>query len=86
MDYSSYMTVPTALEFRKAAGGEEIIMRYNHNLAWEGGHLMAERFGGTRVMQDREQMGSMADVELPLNNPEDPRFDDAWWIDTQLYR
>lgn len=85
MDYSSYMTVPTALQFRRDAGGEDVIMQYNHNLAYNGGNHMASRFG-TRVMQNKDQMGSMVDVQLPVNNPQDPKLNAEWWIDEQLYK
>ncbi|CAL8111416.1 unnamed protein product [Orchesella dallaii] len=85
MDYSSYMTVPTALQFRREAGGEDVIMKYNHDLAYNGGRRMAELFG-TSIMQDEEQIGSMVDVRLPVNNPDDSKLDGEWWIDEQLYR
>ncbi|ODM97045.1 hypothetical protein Ocin01_09636 [Orchesella cincta] len=84
MDYSTYMTVPTALQFREEAGGEAAIMKYNHDLAYNGGKRMAEMFG-TDIMQDENQIGSMVDVRLPVNTPDDPNLNDEWWIDEQLY-
>lgn len=85
MDFSAYMTVPVALQFRLDLGGEDVVMEYNHNLAWNGGKHMASRFG-TRVMQTKDQLGAMVDVQLPLDNPQDPRLDVEWWIDEQLFK
>lgn len=85
IDYSPYMTVPTALKFREEAGGEEVIMNYTHNLAIQGGNRMAEIFG-TRVIQEEDQIGCMVDVQLPIGRLDDPRVKDGnWWIDQQLY-
>jgi len=80
VDYSSYMTVPAALEFRRAIG-EDVIRNYTHQLALEGGQYLAERFG-TEVLQKEEQMGSMVDVALPLDNPDDEILTGNFWIDT----
>jgi len=84
MDYSPYMTVTAALEFRTEIGGEEVIRNYTHGLAKFGGEYLAGRYG-TEVLQSDEQMGSMVDVRLPLLNPDDPTINIEWWIDTLLY-
>jgi selenocysteine lyase/cysteine desulfurase len=85
MDYCPYMTVTAALDFRRQLGGETAIMNYTHNLAREGGELMAGIFG-TRILQTAEQLGSMVDVEFPINNPDDPRLTEIFWVNTQLDR
>jgi len=84
IDYSSYMTVPTAIEFRKTIG-EDVIRNYTHSLAIAGGNLIAQRFG-TRVLQTENQIGCIVDVELPISNPEDETLTGDYWIDTLLYR
>jgi selenocysteine lyase/cysteine desulfurase len=84
MDYSSYMTIPAALEFRRSIG-EEVIRNYTHGLAREGGQLLAERFG-TEVLQSEEQMGSMVDVALPIANPDDSTLSAQFWCDILLDR
>ncbi|ODM97586.1 hypothetical protein Ocin01_09069 [Orchesella cincta] len=83
MDFSSYMTVPAALQFRKEVGGEVAIMEYNHNLAYLGGQLLASAFN-TEVLQEKNQIGSMVDVRLPVDNPDDPKLTPRWWVDEQL--
>jgi selenocysteine lyase/cysteine desulfurase len=86
MDYSPYMTVPAALEFRRQIGGEEAIQNYTHNLAREGGAYLARMYG-TEVLQDEDQMGSLVDVRLPIDDPYDPVImTPGWWIDTFVYR
>lgn len=86
MDYSPYMTVPAALEFRQGLGGENEIMEYNKELAWIGGHLMADRLQ-TRVLQNWNQMGSMVDVQLPVKNVNNSLLESGdWWVDKQLYK
>jgi len=84
MDYSPFLTVTAALKFREDVGGEEAIMSYNHQLALAGGTYIANVFG-TEVLQTEDQMGSMVDVRLPLDNPDDSRLTGAFWTDTLLY-
>jgi selenocysteine lyase/cysteine desulfurase len=83
MDYSPYLTVPAALEFRKNLGGEEAVRKYNHELAVEGGNYLASKFA-TRVLQDEDQIGNMVDVQLPLKNHDDPRLTVKFWTDKLL--
>jgi len=83
MDFSPYMSIPAALKFRSDAGGEEAIMQYNHNLAYLGGQLLAAKFK-TQVLQDKNQIGSMVDVRLPVDNTDDPKLTNSWWVDEQL--
>lgn len=85
MDYSAYMSVTAALEFRREIGGEEAIQKYTHDLAKQGGAFLAEKYN-TEVLQEEGQIGSMVDVRLPINNPNDPVLTTAWWIDTMLFR
>ncbi|KAF8240253.1 PLP-dependent transferase [Tricholoma matsutake] len=66
IDFSPYLTVPSALRFREWLGGEEKINAYCHDLAIRGGKRLAEIFG-TRVMDpDGELTLNMVNVQLPM--------------------
>ncbi|KAF9483081.1 lolT-1 [Pholiota conissans] len=66
IDYASYITVTDALEFREWMGGEERLNKYCHDLAIQGGQVLAEIFG-TRVMDPNGDLTlNMVNVELPL--------------------
>lgn len=85
MDYSPYMTIPAALQFREDVGGEAAIMEYNHRLAVDGGIYIKNIFG-TEILQDDDQIGSMIDIRLPIDNVNDPRLTSSFWVDTLLDR
>ncbi|KAF9552627.1 hypothetical protein BGW38_009449, partial [Lunasporangiospora selenospora] len=57
-DYSSLMTIPTALEFRKQFG-EDAIIHYARNLALEGGKRMAEILGTEVLTPYDNQVANM---------------------------
>ncbi|KAF5379469.1 hypothetical protein D9615_006556 [Tricholomella constricta] len=66
IDYTSYLSVAPALDFRNWLGGEHKINAYCHDLALKGGKRLAEILG-TRVMDpDGELTLNMANVELPF--------------------
>lgn len=44
----------TALDFREQLGGEERVMRHNHDLAVRGGEAMAKILG-TEVLENEEK-------------------------------
>ncbi|KAI9020957.1 pyridoxal phosphate-dependent transferase [Phycomyces nitens] len=69
-DFSSYMCIEKALEYRASLGGEEAIMSYCNNLAKQGGELTA-RVLGTCVMENAKGSltAAMVNVKLPLHNP-----------------
>ncbi|ORY93466.1 pyridoxal phosphate-dependent transferase [Syncephalastrum racemosum] len=69
VDYSSVLTIKDALAYRASIGGEDAIQEYCHNLAVQGGALVAE-FLGTSVLENEERTltASMVNVELPLTN------------------
>lgn len=52
-DWSPFLSTLAALDFRKSIGGEERITEYCHNLAVEGGELIAKILG-TEVMRNAE--------------------------------
>ena len=76
LDVTNYLTIPTALAFRRdVCGGEDAIMAYCISVVQEGAKTMAKRFG-TEVMDNKE--GSltncaMANVRLPLEVGEGER-------------
>jgi len=85
MDFSAYMSIPAAIEFRSKIG-EDTLRNYTHNLAVAGGALVAGRLG-TSVLQTEDQIGNMVDVALPILNPEDPLVGSPqFWAEALLNR
>ncbi|ORX62247.1 PLP-dependent transferase [Hesseltinella vesiculosa] len=70
IDHSNYFCVEAALAYRESLGGEEAIMKHNHDLAVQGGALMAKILG-TQVMENEQGTltASMVNVELPITTP-----------------
>ncbi|KAG6826646.1 hypothetical protein H0H92_014991 [Tricholoma furcatifolium] len=65
VDYANYYSVLEALKFRTWMGGEDAIHNYCHNLAVEGGAVLA-RILGTEVMDpDGSLTWDMVNVKLP---------------------
>ncbi|KAF9102744.1 hypothetical protein BGX29_004223 [Mortierella sp. GBA35] len=70
-DYSSLMSILSALTFRKQYG-EDAIISYTHSLALEGGKVMAKILGTHCLTPEDHQVANMVNVALPikdLNNP-----------------
>jgi len=65
-DYSSYLCFPTALEFRTQLG-DKAIMDYMHNLASEGGSLLAQLWNTEKLVDD-SMIGAMVNVRVPSTN------------------
>ncbi|KAF8159186.1 lolT-1 [Crassisporium funariophilum] len=66
IDFTHYLTVADALEFRNWLGGEHKINSYCHELALKGGQRLAEILG-TRVMDPNGELTlNMVNVELPI--------------------
>ncbi|GAN07230.1 PLP-dependent transferase [Mucor ambiguus] len=65
-DFSNFMCIEAAVEFRKSIGGEDAIMAYCRELAARGGDIAAEILG-TKVMDNSGQI-AMVNVEIPLTN------------------
>ncbi|GAA5954093.1 hypothetical protein JCM8115_003309 [Rhodotorula mucilaginosa] len=74
VDWSPYLSVAAALDFRRdILGGEERIYQYCFDLAVQGGDLVAAELG-TKVMrnatpEEGELIATMVNVELPLPAP-----------------
>jgi selenocysteine lyase/cysteine desulfurase len=64
-DYSPFLAMADALDFRESVlGGEEAIMKYNHDLAVRGGDLLSSKWQ-TDKLTDDAYIGAMANVRLP---------------------
>ncbi|ORY28005.1 pyridoxal phosphate-dependent transferase [Naematelia encephala] len=66
VDWTPFMSIKTALEFREHIGGEDRIMEYCHSVAVQGGKKLAKRWG-TLIMENEEGTltAAMVNVELP---------------------
>lgn len=58
IDYSPILAIDAALDFRLYCGGEERIRKYCHELAIQGGAVVAEILG-TEVMRNTEGEGEL---------------------------
>ncbi|KAI8381447.1 pyridoxal phosphate-dependent transferase [Radiomyces spectabilis] len=69
IDFSNFLCINAALDYRASLGGEEAIQAYCTDLAQKGGQRAAEILG-TQVMEneDRTLSTCMINVELPLSN------------------
>ncbi|BEI83739.1 hypothetical protein CcaverHIS002_0403430 [Cutaneotrichosporon cavernicola] len=65
-DFTSYLTIPEAINFRQDIGGEDRIIAYNHSLAVAGGKRLAKRWGTRFMDNDKGELTAcMSNVELP---------------------
>ncbi|KAF9120937.1 hypothetical protein BGW39_010980 [Mortierella sp. 14UC] len=71
-DYSSLMSILSALAFRKQYG-EDAIISYTHSLALEGGKAMAKILGTETLTPDDHQVGNMINVALPIKDLNHPK-------------
>ncbi|KAF3403515.1 hypothetical protein F1880_009670 [Penicillium rolfsii] len=90
MDYSPFLCIRDALEFRASIGGEEAIMRHNTKLAAAGGQAMAMILG-TEVLDNLQgtltRGCNMVNVRLPIPHPPPAGGDTPEiieWISRQL--
>ncbi|KAI9245323.1 pyridoxal phosphate-dependent transferase [Sporodiniella umbellata] len=67
MDLRPYLTVHAGIKYRESLGGEEAIRKYTHELAVEGGELVAKLLD-TQVMENSTKTltANMVNVELPI--------------------
>lgn len=63
-DYSSFITFPHALKFRQQFGEEELIS-YNRNLAWEAGEMIAKMWETEVLIEDKSKVPAMVNVRIP---------------------
>ncbi|KAF9328029.1 hypothetical protein BGZ91_001186 [Linnemannia elongata] len=71
-DYSSLMSILSALKFRKQFG-EDAIISYSHSLALEGGKAMAKILGTHCLTPEDHQVGNMVNVALPIKDLNHPK-------------
>jgi isopenicillin-N epimerase len=62
-DPSAHLTAPHAIAFMRELGLRDV-QAYNHELAWRGGGLLAERWG-TSFVTPESMIGTMATVLMP---------------------
>ncbi|HEV7671125.1 MAG TPA: aminotransferase class V-fold PLP-dependent enzyme [Thermoanaerobaculia bacterium] len=64
-DPTPYLSAPEGIAFLRDLG-VEAVQSYNHDLAWKGGHRLAERWGTEADLTTPEAMiGTMISVPLP---------------------
>ena len=66
--YSPYLALDASLDFRAALGGEAAIQAYTHDLAVQGGALLAAAWGTDVLFPDPTRYGAMVDVRAPTRN------------------
>ncbi|KAG0340979.1 hypothetical protein BG004_006203 [Podila humilis] len=66
-DYSSLMSIESALQYR-GQFGEDAIIHYTHHLAIEGGAIMAKILGTECLTSHDHQVGNMVNVRLPFKD------------------
>ncbi|KAF8159185.1 pyridoxal phosphate-dependent transferase [Crassisporium funariophilum] len=66
IDFTPYLTVADAIEFRQWLGGEHKINAYCHDLALKGGRRLAEVLGTRVIDPDGDLTVNMVNVELPI--------------------
>ena len=65
-DYTNFLSIKEALEFRKSLGDSNI-KKYMHDIAWAGAKAVAAIWK-TRILVDNEQLNpAMVTVELPCD-------------------
>ncbi|KAF3043360.1 hypothetical protein E8E11_008773 [Didymella keratinophila] len=69
IDSSPYLCIPAAVEWRKALGGEKVIVEYCTNLAQDAGKLWAKEFNTEVLDNETKTLGqcAMAMVRLPID-------------------
>ncbi|KAF9972143.1 hypothetical protein BGZ75_001590, partial [Mortierella antarctica] len=80
-DYSSLLSILPALKFRKQYG-EDAIISYTHNLAVEGGKVMAKILGTHGLTPDEHQIANMVNIRLPIKDINHPKADGTYLMDT----
>ncbi|KXN66495.1 PLP-dependent transferase [Conidiobolus coronatus NRRL 28638] len=73
VDFSKWYSSKSVLDYRKSVGGDEEIYNYNHNLAVLGGEKVAQILG-TKVYGERDQLGYMTNILLPVKTEVEPNF------------
>ncbi|CAF3991928.1 unnamed protein product [Rotaria sp. Silwood2] len=64
-DYSSYLTISDALDFRQTIANETDIYNYNHQLAKQAGDLIAQMWNSSTLTTNDQFISTMNNIELP---------------------
>ncbi|UJR20298.1 hypothetical protein I4U23_023429 [Adineta vaga] len=64
-DYSAYLTISDALDFRQTIANETEIVSYNHQLAIQAGNLLAQMWNSSTLTTDEKSISTMNNIELP---------------------
>lgn len=78
-DFASLLSISSAIEFRKQFG-EEAIIHYSHQLALEGGQLMAKILGTNVLTPDDHQVANMVNVRLPFKDLSNPKLTSSSYL------
>jgi len=65
-DYSNYLSISSAFDFRESLGDKEI-MEYIHDLAWNGAKILAEIFQTQLQTPNEKLVGAMVGIEVPCD-------------------
>ncbi|CAF1041956.1 unnamed protein product [Rotaria sordida] len=65
-DYSSYLTISDALDFRQTIANEIDIYNYNHQLAIQAGYLLAQMWNSSILISNEKFISTMNNIELPV--------------------
>ncbi|CAO3563237.1 unnamed protein product [Mortierella alpina] len=84
-DYSSLLSILPALKFRKQYG-EDAIISYTHNLAVEGGKVMAKILGTNGLTPDEHQIANMVNIRLPIKDINHPKAEGTYLMNTIMDR
>ncbi|KAK6170132.1 hypothetical protein SNE40_018601 [Patella caerulea] len=84
-DYSSYLALPTVIEFWEKVGFEKVL-KHNQDLAKKAGRLLCKAWG-TELMAPEEMFGAMTLVKLPwkINKSKNLTYTDGEAIQNTLY-
>jgi selenocysteine lyase/cysteine desulfurase len=65
-DYSSYLTISDALDFRQTIANETDIFSYNHQLVIQAGNLLATMWKSSTLTSNNNYISTMNNIQLPL--------------------
>ncbi len=65
-DYSPYLTISDALDFRQTIANETDILNYNNQLAIQAGNSLAQMWKSSTLTSNNQYISTMNNVQLPL--------------------
>lgn len=75
-DYSAFLTIADALDFRQMIGNESSIFSYTHELARQAGDLLSHLWNTSTLTEDEKFITTMNNIQLPakINTTERMNF------------